>query len=154
MGVQVLMRPVYRPPDSSSGGHLLETPAPPDAYVYVSPLMPNERRPNPRLRTGVVVVVVVLTCALGIITSQVRRGVRWVTDQDFSFAPGIEVTDVRQVKGLEFDYVLLLDVNAESYADTPESRHLLHIAATRAAHQLWLVCPGKISPVLSHLTRD
>ena len=74
---------------------------------------------------------------------------RWVTEQDFSFAPGIEVTDVRQVKGLEFDYVLLLDVNAESYNDTFESRHLLHIAATRAAHQLWLICPGKTSPVLT-----
>ncbi|MFH2006848.1 MAG: ATP-binding domain-containing protein [bacterium] len=75
-------------------------------------------------------------------------GLRRVTEQDFSFAPGIEVTDVRQVKGLEFDYVLLLDVNAESYNDTSESRHLLHIAATRAAHQLWLICPGKTSPVL------
>lgn len=73
---------------------------------------------------------------------------RRVTEQDFSFAPGIEVTDVRQVKGLEFDYVLLLDVNAESYNDTPESRHLLHIAATRAAHQLWLICPGSSSPLL------
>jgi DNA helicase-2/ATP-dependent DNA helicase PcrA len=72
---------------------------------------------------------------------------RRVTEQDFSFTPGIEVTDVRQVKGLEFDYVLLLDVNVESYNDTPESRHLLHIAATRAAHQLWLICPGISSPV-------
>jgi ATP-dependent DNA helicase UvrD/PcrA len=75
-------------------------------------------------------------------------GLRRVTEQNFSFAPGIEVTDVRQVKGLEFDYVLLLDVNAESYSDNAESRHLLHIAATRAAHQLWLICPGAASPVL------
>jgi len=76
-------------------------------------------------------------------------GVRRVTEQNFSFAAGIEVTDVRQVKGLEFDYVLLLDVNAESYSDNAESRHLLHIAATRAAHQLWLICPGATSPALS-----
>jgi len=79
---------------------------------------------------------------------------RRVTDQDFSFAPGIEVTDVRQVKGLEFDYVLLLDVNAESYNDTAESRHLLHIAATRAAHQLWLICPGAASPLLGGMGTD
>jgi len=79
-------------------------------------------------------------------------GLRRVTAQNFSFAPGIEVTDVRQVKGLEFDYVLLLDVNAESYSDNAESRHLLHIAATRAAHQLWLICPGTVSPVLDSAT--
>ena len=37
---------------------------------------------------------------------------RRVRAQDFSFRPGVEVTDVRQVKGLEFDYVVMLDVNA------------------------------------------
>jgi len=79
-------------------------------------------------------------------------GLRRVVEQDFSFAPGIEVTDVRQVKGLEFDYVLLLDVNAESYPDTTESRHLLHVAATRAAHQLWLIVPGQPSRVLQSLS--
>lgn len=76
---------------------------------------------------------------------------RRVMEQDFSFAPGIEITDVRQVKGLEFDYVLLLDVTAESYPDSAEARHLIHIAATRAAHQLWLIIPGKPSPVLEDL---
>jgi uncharacterized protein (DUF433 family) len=34
---------------------------------------------------------------------------RRVGRQDFSFTPGIDVTDVRQVKGLEFDYVVILD---------------------------------------------
>ncbi|HEY5283771.1 MAG TPA: ATP-binding domain-containing protein, partial [Polyangia bacterium] len=61
------------------------------------------------------------------------------------FRPGIDVTDVRQVKGLEFDYVVLLDVNATSYGSDDESRHLFHIAATRAAHQLWLIVTGKPS---------
>ncbi|MCA9665198.1 MAG: ATP-binding domain-containing protein [Myxococcales bacterium] len=74
--------------------------------------------------------------------------VRCVRDQDFSFKPGIEVTDVSQVKGLEFDYVVLLDVTRASYPESTESRHLLHIAATRAAHQLWLVATGPASPVL------
>ncbi|HEY3592992.1 MAG TPA: AAA family ATPase, partial [Polyangiaceae bacterium] len=35
---------------------------------------------------------------------------RRVRAQDFSFRPGVEVTDIRQVKGLEFDYVVLVDV--------------------------------------------
>ncbi len=75
--------------------------------------------------------------------------VRLVADFDFSFAAGVEVTDVAQVKGLEFDYVVLLDASAASYPDNLESRHLLHIAATRAAHQLWILAVGEVSPILA-----
>ena len=64
------------------------------------------------------------------------------------FKPGIDVTDVRQVKGLEFDYVILVDVTASQYPADDESRHLLHIGATRAAHQLWVVSTGTPSPLL------
>ena len=71
-----------------------------------------------------------------------------VAAQDFSFSPGVEVTDVRQVKGLEFDYVILVDVNADTYPDNEEARHLLHVGVTRAAHQLWIVCTGEPSPLL------
>ena len=42
---------------------------------------------------------------------------RLVADQDFSFSAGIDVTDVRQSKGLEFDIVILLEVNDASYPD-------------------------------------
>lgn len=73
---------------------------------------------------------------------------RRVRAQEFSFHPGIDVTDVRQVKGLEFDYVVMLDVNASSYGSDDESRHLFHIAATRAAHQLWLLVTGTPSPLI------
>jgi DNA helicase-2/ATP-dependent DNA helicase PcrA len=73
---------------------------------------------------------------------------RRVKNQEFSFAAGVDVTEVTQVKGLEFDYVVMLDVTAQSYADSIESRHMMHIAATRAAHQLWLVVPGEPSPLL------
>jgi len=73
---------------------------------------------------------------------------RRIRAQEFSFRPGIDVTDVRQVKGLEFDYVILVDVNSSSYGTDDESRHLLHIAATRAAHQLWIIVTGAPSPLL------
>jgi DNA helicase II / ATP-dependent DNA helicase PcrA len=73
---------------------------------------------------------------------------RRVSDQDFSFRPGVDVTDVRRVKGLEFDYVIIVDVNAATYVEDDESRHLLHIAATRAAHQLWIVAIGEPSKLL------
>ena len=73
---------------------------------------------------------------------------RRIRAQDFTFRPGIDVTDVRQVKGLEFDYVVLLDVNATSYGGDDEARHLFHIAATRAAHQLWLTVTGQPSVLI------
>ncbi|HEX9842420.1 MAG TPA: ATP-binding domain-containing protein, partial [bacterium] len=74
--------------------------------------------------------------------------VRRVREQDFSFKPGIEVTDVVQVKGLEFDYVILIDVDAPTYPDDTASRYLLHIGATRAAHQLWLMTARAPSPLI------
>lgn len=73
---------------------------------------------------------------------------RRIARQDFPFKPGIDVTDVKQVKGLEFDYVVLLEVSAASYPDDDEARHLLHIAATRAAHQLWVMSVGQTSPLV------
>ncbi|NJK33324.1 MAG: ATP-binding domain-containing protein, partial [Deltaproteobacteria bacterium] len=73
---------------------------------------------------------------------------RLVARQDFTFLPGIDVTDVRQVKGLEFDYVVVLDPNKANYPERDESRHLLHIAATRTAFQLWMICSGEASPLV------
>jgi DNA helicase-2/ATP-dependent DNA helicase PcrA len=73
---------------------------------------------------------------------------RLVADQDFSFSAGIDVTDVRQSKGLEFDIVILLDVNDASYPASDDARRLLHVAMTRAAHQLWVTYVGLPSPLL------
>jgi DNA helicase-2/ATP-dependent DNA helicase PcrA len=67
---------------------------------------------------------------------------RRVRSQDFSFRPGVEVTEIRQVKGLEYDYVILVDVNQATFSTDEEARHLFNIAATRAAHQLWLIVTG------------
>jgi DNA helicase-2/ATP-dependent DNA helicase PcrA len=74
--------------------------------------------------------------------------VRLIAEQDFPFRPGVDVSDVRQVKGLEFDYVVLVEVTSTSYPDNAEARHLLHIAATRAAHQLWITTSERPSPLL------
>ncbi len=79
---------------------------------------------------------------------------RRIADQDFPFKPGVDVTDVKQVKGLEFDYVVLVEVTPESYGEDEESRHLLHIAATRAAHQLWLLVTGAPSGLVPESLRE
>jgi DNA helicase-2/ATP-dependent DNA helicase PcrA len=89
----------------------------------------------------------------GLVNAEVPN-VRRVADQDFPFKPGVDVTDVRQVKGLEFDYVVLIEVSSATFPAQEETRHLLHIAATRAAHQLWLSCTGEPSPLIPALLRE
>lgn len=79
---------------------------------------------------------------------------RRVRRDEFNFQPGIDVTDVANVKGLEFDYVVMLDVNDTSYPDVHWARHLLHIGVTRAAHQLWMVSTGEPSVLVPQALRD
>ena len=83
----------------------------------------------------------------GLVRAEVPN-VRRVAKQDFTWEAGFDVTDVRQTKGLEFDEVILLDVNASSYPDTAPARHALYVGATRAAHQLWCTTSDETSPVV------
>ncbi|MCX7807934.1 MAG: ATP-binding domain-containing protein, partial [Deltaproteobacteria bacterium] len=89
----------------------------------------------------------------GLLSAEVPH-LRRIADQDFPFRAGIDVTDVRQVKGLEFDYVVLLECSSASYPVNDESRHLLHIAITRAAHQLWITTTGEPSLLLPESLRQ
>jgi DNA helicase-2/ATP-dependent DNA helicase PcrA len=79
---------------------------------------------------------------------------RRVRRDEFNFQAGVDVTDVAHVKGLEFDYVVMVDVNEASYPNVHWARHLLHIGVTRAAHQLWLVSTGEPSPLIPTALRD
>lgn len=65
------------------------------------------------------------------------RDVRRAERGGFSFQPGVVVSNVHQVKGLEFDGVVLVD--PADYG--PRDRHLLHVAITRAADRLWIAAP-------------
>ncbi len=76
---------------------------------------------------------------------------RLALDGRFTFRPGIDLTDVSIVKGLEFDYVVIPDASARAYPDTDEARRRLHVAVTRAAHQLWIAAVGTPSPLLRAL---
>ncbi|KYF78727.1 DNA helicase [Sorangium cellulosum] len=73
---------------------------------------------------------------------------RLVLEGEFSFEPGIDVTDVDSAKGLEFDYVVVPDATAAAYPMTDEARRRLHVAVTRASHQLWLIAGAAWSPLL------
>ncbi len=87
----------------------------------------------------------------GLATGDVPR-LRRVANQNFTFAPGIEITEIEQVKGLEFDYVVVVDASEEHFPDSPPSRRLLYVAATRAVHQLWLTCVGTPSSLLDGIS--
>ena len=76
---------------------------------------------------------------------------RLVLDGDFSFRPGLDVTEVAAVKGLEFDYVVVPDATTGVYPDTDEARRRLHVAVTRASHQLWVLATGTPSPLVRSL---
>jgi DNA helicase-2/ATP-dependent DNA helicase PcrA len=91
--------------------------------------------------------------AAGLHQAELGR-VRLVIDQEFAFSPGIDVVEASQVKGLEFDYVVLVEASAAHYPDTPHHRRLLHVAATRAVHQLWLTCVGTPTSILDKAMRE
>jgi DNA helicase IV len=77
--------------------------------------------------------------------------VRLVLDGAFSFRPGVDLTDVESVKGLEFDYVIVPDASAATYPATDEARRRLHVAVTRASHQLWVAAVGTPSPLIASI---
>jgi DNA helicase-2/ATP-dependent DNA helicase PcrA len=58
---------------------------------------------------------------------------------DFSFKPGVIVTNGHQVKGLEFSAVLVVNPSAAQFRDDPQDRMLLHVVMTRAADHLWII---------------
>ena len=54
----------------------------------------------------------------------------------------------RHAVELEFDIVILVDVNEDSYQENDHARRMLHVAMTRAAHQLWVTHTGTPSRLL------
>jgi DNA helicase II / ATP-dependent DNA helicase PcrA len=83
----------------------------------------------------------------GLVRAEVPA-VRRVAKQDFSWEAGVDVTDIRQTKGLEFDEVVLLETTAAAYPATPHARHALYVGATRASHQLWCISSGSASSLV------
>lgn len=65
------------------------------------------------------------------------RAVKLALDGDFDFLPGVLVTTVAEIKGLEVDVVIVPDM--DSYDDELESKRALYVAVTRAMHQVLLV---------------
>ncbi len=76
-------------------------------------------------------------------------GLRLGHRDQFSFEPGVIVTNVHQVKGLEFDAVCIVEPSEENYPQTrPESRNLLYVGITRAEDELMLIGTRPFAGVL------
>ena len=72
--------------------------------------------------------------------------------KSFDFSPGVTITSVDQVKGLEFKSVLIVEPTQENY--NPQNaldRNLLYVAITRAEVQLDFVASSEPTPLLPEL---
>lgn len=63
------------------------------------------------------------------------------------FINGVTITTTSMSKGLEFDEVIIPNVNKESY-ESEYDRSLLYIACTRAMHKLILTYSGNLTGFL------
>ncbi len=83
------------------------------------------------------------------LASLLRRGlgVRLALGGDFDLLAGINVTCVQEVKGLEFDTVIVPDASAGVYGATAQASRALYVALTRATRQLVLSTVGDWSPL-------
>ncbi|MFC4545062.1 HelD family protein [Paenactinomyces guangxiensis] len=77
-----------------------------------------------------------------------------ITTRQTEYRGGLSVAPVYLIKGMEFDAVLLCDVNQQQYPDNDLSAKLLYVGCTRALHQLQLVYSGNPSPLIQRIPSD
>ena len=79
------------------------------------------------------------------LSHEIRVGHR---DQ-FSFEPGIIVSNIHQIKGLEFDAVALIEPSEQFYpGKNSESRNMIYVGVTRAQEDLLVIGNSPFSTVL------
>ena len=72
---------------------------------------------------------------------------RKLNPEEDGFEKGVLIMPIYMAKGLEYDAVIVYEVNEDNYYDK-EDKQLLYIACTRALHRLSLCYTGKISKFL------
>lgn len=80
----------------------------------------------------------------------VRRG----KNASFTFEPGVTVTNMRQVKGLEFDMVVVLNPSPADYPVSDQGRRDLYTVLTRARLQLHLFGHEDPTPLLDRAKKE
>jgi DNA helicase IV len=76
---------------------------------------------------------------------------RLVFDGRFLSRGPVQVTTVDEVKGLEFDFVVIPDAGARDYPGHAACRRALYVAVTRARHQVVVAWVGEASALLPRL---
>ena len=74
--------------------------------------------------------------------------INFISPESTSFKNGVSITSIQMSKGLEFDEVIIPDVNNDNYK-TNYDRNLLYIACTRAMHKLTLMYTGQLSSLIT-----
>ena len=77
-----------------------------------------------------------------------KADVHLVKNGETADLQGVFIMPVYMSKGLEFDAVLICDVNGENYY-SEDDKKLLYISCTRALHRLSLFSMGEASPLLA-----
>ncbi|TXK85453.1 3'-5' exonuclease [Paenibacillus sp. N3.4] len=77
-----------------------------------------------------------------------------ITSKQRTYRGGISVLPIYLTKGLEFDAVILMDVTSGHYEATFMDAKLLYVGCTRALHELWLLAPGELSPLVNSQDAD
>lgn len=67
---------------------------------------------------------------------------------------GISVVPVYLAKGLEFDAVIIIDVDEMHYKGTKHDAKLLYVGCTRALHDLRIFYSGEPSPLITGIQKD
>jgi DNA helicase-2/ATP-dependent DNA helicase PcrA len=74
--------------------------------------------------------------------------IKIISEQDALPSSGAVLLELSLAKGLEFDNVILADVDQESYPDKELGRHCLYTAMSRATQRLVVLSCGKLSDTL------
>jgi len=67
-----------------------------------------------------------------------------VSFEEVDYKTGIQVLPIEKAKGLEFDTVVLVDLDNIRYEDTELNTRLLYVGITRALHHLVITCSQNI----------
>lgn len=67
---------------------------------------------------------------------------------------GLSILPVYLSKGMEFDAVVMMDLDDQHYPDDELNAKLLFVGCTRALHQLYLLCNDPCSPLIGRSLAD
>jgi DNA helicase-2/ATP-dependent DNA helicase PcrA len=82
------------------------------------------------------------------VLSKVEEQITFITEGQNEYRGGVSVVPIFLAKGLEFDAVLLMDVDQERYTAAPQDAKMLYVGCTRALHYLTILYQGRISPLI------